>query len=235
MKYCKVECIIAEDFRPEQKEPEKEPEVIFVPEDYREVRSGIFAKLINTERNQELLREIPHQSVLDLSLVYYMFRNHDPDDENILITKEMVRAWKTEPSELFQDALSNTRNLLGCCIRPLREMIGEMLQNIGTDIPPEPEEGRLPMYVLTNLWKRNGAVCMLFDDILEEFSGKQGNDIYVIPSSVHEVILVPAKDGLTRQELNRIICEVNRTELMPEEILADHTYVYSAKAGKIVL
>lgn len=232
MKVCTVECFYSETM--ETKVPVKEKAE--VPETYREIRNFVFAKLINTKKNLELIGHIPNQSVLDLSLVYYIFRDHDPDGEEILVTDEMMRKWQAEPFELFQDAMHNTRNLLGESIRPLREILNEMIRSVCGELSIEElsEEG-LPMFVLTNNWKRNGAVCMLFEDSLQEFAEEFESDLFVIPSSIHEVILVPEPAKLCREELNRIIREINRTELREEDILSDHVYLYSRQAGQIVL
>lgn len=234
MKLCKMECLYAEDVEEKVTADRKEQELPF-PEDYGEVRNLIFAKLINTSRNLELLEQVPSVSVLDLSLVYYLFRNHDPDSAEILVTGEMTDLWKVEEFDLFQDALSNTRNLLGHNIRPLKEMISELLKDVLPDVCLDSEESSFPMYVLTNYWKRNGAVCLLFDDVLSEFANRMNSDLYLIPSSIHELILVPVSENVKREDLDQIIREVNRNELLPEDVLSDHSYLFSRKIGRVLI
>ncbi len=229
-----MECLYAEDVEERSGEHEKEAGNAFIPEDYDEVRNLVFAKLINTKRNLDILAEIPNTSVLDLSLVYYVFQNHDPEAGEILVTNETLKKWDVEEFDLFQDAVSNTRNLLGYILRPLRDMLSEMIRDMDVGLSLE-DDGHFPMYVLTNIWKRNGAVCLIFDDILEEFAAKMESDLFVIPSSIHELILVPANETVKRQELDRIIGEVNRNELARDEILSEHSYYYSRKVGKVIL
>ncbi len=204
-----------------------------VPEEYSLVRQKIFAKLVNPKGKIDLLSGVPHKMILDLALVYYLYRENDPDEEEILVTQEMADVWDADDLQMFRDAMINTRSLLGVTVRPLREMLGEMIRKM--DVSFELEEGEgIPMHVMTNHWKRNGAICMLFEDILEECAKMADSDLYLIPSSIHEVILVPVDEGLSRSDLDSVIRSVNRDELSPEDVLSEHSYIYSRKLGHVI-
>ena len=200
-----------------------------------EVNDFVFAKLVNTESNLDLLAGIPHRPMLDLSLIYYLFEDNDPDKEEILLTKEMLYRMNTDEEELFDEAMLNTRNIMGESIRPIIDVIRDMMRNISLEIDCYDGNDRLPMYVFTNLWKRNGAICMLYDDALQELSDFLDSDLFVIPSSVHEVVLVPAENGVSRKELDSMICHVNSSELNPEDILSDHAYYYSRQLQHLIM
>ena len=203
--------------------------------EYRKLQHLIFAKLVNTEKNKCLLEKVPHEPMLDLSLVFYMYRNNDPDDEEILITNEMLKQWKVDYFQLFEDAFSNTRQVMGASIRPLRDMIGDMIKDISFDVDLTEDEDAMPMYVLTNLWKRNGAVCILFWDMVMDLAEKLESDLLVIPSSIHEVILIPEGQGIEGEELDRLIRSVNETELNLNDVLSDHAYRFPRKEGHLVM
>ncbi len=226
MKICKMECLYAEDLGGEF--AEQEPEL--------ELKTDlIFAKLINSRNNLELLRKIPGKSVLDLSLVYYMYKQGEKGEEEVLITNEMVKQWEIDEESLFQLAMDNSLNLQGAVFQPLRNLIDEMLKDIHMDISLEEDDSGFPMYVLTNENKRNGAVCMLYGGMLSDFAEDLGSDLLVIPSSVHEVILVPAGSGIKREELDHIIQDINRTELFPADVLSDHAYFFSPEIGRLIM
>ncbi len=231
MKVCEVNysCSVGISAKNANVEREQWP----IPSEYSEVRDLIFAKLINTERNKELLYKLPNEPVLDLSLVFYFFRNNDPDDEELLVTDEMLDLWKVDYFQLFEDAMKNTKNVMGETIRPLRELIGDMLKDIEVDLDFKEEDEKMPMYVMTNLWKRNGAVCVLFWDTLRELAAMLEHDLFIIPSSIHEVIIVPATEDVTREALDKMIREVNASELEAEDVLSDHAYFFSRKIGHI--
>ena len=75
----------------------------------------------------------------------------------------------------------------------------------------------------------NGAACLLYDDLLKDFSEKHASDFYILPSSVHEVLLLPAEGRKEDESLSAMVREVNRTQLSAEEFLSDHVYYYSRK------
>ena len=91
------------------------------------------------------------------------------------------------------------------------------------------------MMILTNSRKTYGACSILYPGMLEQLAERIGGDYYMIPSSVHEFLLVPAEREQDREELKKMIAEVNRTELPPEEVLSDHLYLYCSLRGKQVI
>ena len=95
-------------------------------------------------------------------------------------------------------------------------------------------ETKMPMYVLTNKQKLYGAACMLYPGVLKGFAEKIGRDFYILPSSVHEVILVPADSNTDQEALCEIVTEINRTQVAEEEILADSVYFYNKKLDKVL-
>ena len=89
------------------------------------------------------------------------------------------------------------------------------------------------MYVLGNDKKLFGAAAMFYQGVLEEFSEKQQKSFYVLPSSVHEVILIPDDGMVNGEELWKMVCEINATQVDPEEVLTDSVYYFSIKCKKI--
>ena len=82
--------------------------------------------------------------------------------------------------------------------------------------------------------KMNGAACMFYPGVLEDFGKKLGRDFYLLPSSVHEVILVPADETVSKEALWEIVTDINRTQVAEEEILADSVYYYDRKKDRIL-
>lgn len=91
-----------------------------------------------------------------------------------------------------------------------------------------------PMYVLSNDRNYFGAVCLLYHGLLKKYSDQFQSDFFILPSSIHEVILVPTLDSEGSEEFSRMVREVNRSSLLPEEILSDHAYYYSRADDRIV-
>ena len=93
----------------------------------------------------------------------------------------------------------------------------------------------IPMYVLTNACKLHGSACILYEDLLVLISQKINNDFYIIPSSIHEVLLIPAENATSYDELSSMVREINSTQVSREEILSDHVYFYSRHTHKITM
>ena len=91
----------------------------------------------------------------------------------------------------------------------------------------------VPMYVLSNKSKLNGSGCLFYHNLLHNLCEKLECDLYILPSSIHEVILIPAYDHDSYDELTSMVKEVNSTQLSKEEILSDHVYFYSRETGQI--
>ena len=88
-----------------------------------------------------------------------------------------------------------------------------------------------PMYVLTNSYRSYGASCMLYDGLLMKFARHIEADLYVVPSSVHEIILIPVDGDVTKEGLDEMVRNVNSTELSKEEILSDTAYLFTREKG----
>ena len=109
-----------------------------------------------------------------------------------------------------------------------RKLLPEVISRIEDIIGPVPGGGEEcpKLYVLTNNRGLQGACCMIYDNVLMRFSEEVGSDVIILPSSVHEVILVPRSDDFSCSELNDMIVSVNTTELKSEDVLSDHAYIY---------
>ena len=90
------------------------------------------------------------------------------------------------------------------------------------------------MYVLTNVGKYNGAAAILDEKLMEQISEKFQEGFYIIPSSIHETLIVPKSQPLTITYLENMVSEINATEVSPEEMLSNHIYEYDAEKHEII-
>ena len=91
------------------------------------------------------------------------------------------------------------------------------------------------MYVVTNRYRNLGAAVMLYPDVWKKAVEKIGGSFYILPSSIHEVILIPENYGIGKIQLEVMVEEINNTEVDEEEILSDSVYYYNAKEGKVLM
>lgn len=196
--------------------------------DYDVARHHVVYKLINKELNEKLLQTIPHRDFMDLCMVYYYVANSDEFGQaSILIHDSHMDMWKSDEEQLYKLAIENTPQLLPAQVIHMSKMLKDMVEhseNADTAIMDDVDE-QFPMYVMTNESKLYGAAVMAYPYALQDFSDQIGQNLYIIPSSVHEVILVP--DTQNRgQILNEMVKEVNQTAVDPKEVLSNHIYYY---------
>lgn len=180
-----------------------------------------------------MLEDAVYREFNDLSVIY-QWRVEDEDGiYSVTIRNEMAEALGISEEEMFQMALQNTKRMYP----PYMENIASILLHVfqGIEIPKEILEDGEKVYVISNEKKRNGAVCMLYEDYFHELAEKWASDLYILPSSVHEVIAFPVELSNTGDpnELADLVKCVNDETLDPEERLSDSVYLYSRKDRKI--
>lgn len=211
--------------------------------DWKKVKERIIFRLVNFDRNRELLSDIPHRKFLDLAIVYECFLGvNDGGGASILIHNSHLDMWKVTADELHTTAFRNTPGLMGHSFLKMDEVLQKLMDGEeeeglleGLWGVEEAEKNRFPMYVLTNRYKLHGNGCILYKNLLKEIAEEWGCDICIIPSSVHETILMPMDKVESYGEMAQIICEVNRTAVMPDEIFSDHPYLFVRETGKITM
>lgn len=203
---------------------------------FEQVKGNIFAKLINFDKNEELLNRLPHRKFLDLAIIYYGVFDGFSDGVGMWnITNEVLKGYSIDEDALYQNAMNNTIKKQPYFIKTMMELLGEIMpeeeysQYVDEDMVAM---RRTPMYVMSNEDKIFGAITVLYPGVLNDFYEKHG-DFYVLPSSVHEVILIPVSEGIEEKELQSMVVEVNRTALKTEEFLSDNVYIYEGDKNKL--
>lgn len=203
--------------------------------DFSKVKERIIFKLVNYERNKELLSQVPHIRYLDLALIFNCFVNSTESGcATILIHHHHLSFWDITTEELYTLAMQNTPRLLHYQLQNMADVVIDLFSEEYSQLLNEALE-LLPMYVLSNNTKLNGSGCILYEDLLSDISDKINSDFYIVPSSIHEVLLIPVANAAPYSELTSMVQEINATQLTREEILSDHVYLYSRHAGKITM
>lgn len=207
-------------------------------ENYENVRKTIVYKLVNYQKNKKLLEDVPYKRVLDLAVVFYcLIEQRKGVSATALIHNEHLRIWNVTEDEIYNDALKNTPVLLVGSIVPMSKILSEIAGTAPVDNDEKVCEytGEDILYVLTNSSRVNGAACILYDNLLKKFANDVHSDLYILPSSVHEVIIVPKKNAFDKSELADMVREVNEQGVSQDEILSDNVYEYNRKNGLITM
>ena len=194
--------------------------------EWRNVKDIICPKIINYGANRELLNSVPYRKVCDLAVVYYAVVDICENGvASILLRNEHLKLWGKTEADLYELALENYRRIFSITSRNLDDIILELM-NCKEDISFD-ENTIVPMIVVTNNKKLNGAAAILFPDELQKIADKMGADLYILPSSVHEIILLSTDNTMTVDELKETVCFVNSNELRQEEVLSDNVYLFN--------
>ena len=187
-----------------------------------------------------------------MSLIcYLLMKQHENSYITAFIYKEHLKAWKIREKELFLAAIQNTPRLLPPVIQPMNdvlkqlsiEMLGDSYQDTPFDILLEAateyriQENTLfpTLYVLTNPVRINGAACMAYPHVVKDFAESRNQDIIILPSSIHEVLLVEDDGHYDYEDMSRLVGEINRSEVPPEDRLSNQVYRYSRESGQITV
>lgn len=185
------------------------------------VKPMVVYKLVNTEKNKELLSKAPHKEVLDLSMVFCIALKQYGG--TIQIYNNHCDIWGVGVEELVNAARENTPQLYPVNVTTMGEIAREMgMGEISELMQP------MDMCILTNENRFWGAAAMLYQDTVKRVAEQMEDDLYILPSSTHEVIVLPAKD-LEADELKGMVRHANSTVVSEEDILSDSVYCYHRK------
>lgn len=186
------------------------------------LKERIFVKLIHYGKNAKWLKSIPHRQVLDLAVIYELIVPHIQEGYGFsVITRSMMESLRLTESMLHHIAWQNTVKSYPPLICPMQDVLSVPFS--------------LPMYILTNRMKIDGASCMFYPDLLRKLAEFLESDLCIFPSSVHEVIVIPWTNETDKNDMDRIVQEINTSAVRAEEQLSDHAYLYHRQTGEITM
>lgn len=201
--------------------------------DYHKAKEFLGLKLVNKESNQKMLKGMICRDMENTDLTAVLCLCYQMEKEfhtSILIPEDMLSKWGIDRDTLYQEALQNTikknpvviNNVIDIILYNDKEMIEAYQPD---DFYMQPYE----QYVLTNKEKINGATVLLYPDVLEQLAKNADSSFYILPSSIHEVILLLDNYDINAEELQNMVISVNREEVAAEEVLSNEVYRYDKK------
>lgn len=192
------------------------------------IKDKIVYKVVNYRSNEKLLEQVPHKRILDLAVVFYcLLDNEYGRSATALIYNNNLKNWNVTIDDVYKAALKNTPDLLHSKISSMAALFEKCGVNVDGEEVDLKDYVPSDMYVLTNESKLNGAACILYENVLYDFAQKLGADLYILLSSVHEVILLPKLSMFEKDELVNMVKEVNTEGVAADEVLSDHVYEYN--------
>lgn len=212
--------------------------------DYEKMKDYTRMKLVNKDNNSELLNNVPYVEFLDLAIIFILDIPllHREIEGTVTISNKHMEIWGIDKEELFDNAKRNSLEKSPAIIKSMNEVIRDMYINgIAGEIADDDEiyamldSSESYLYVFTNETKHNGAITMTYENVIRDFANEKESNVYILPSSIHELILVPAEGVMSTSELRDMVQSVNQSELDEVEVLSDNVYYYDRETDKITI
>ena len=208
--------------------------------DYDSVKDHLTVQVINTKANQRMLSQVPHKQMEDLSVICRI-EFPLPAGEgvgSVKVTHEMMRQWGVHPEKVYQKAVENAVKSSPAVLMSMDDLMMEMMglpfetKNLfqlkeGEEFPKD------GMYVLSNPMKLNGASVLAYPNLQEQLESVFPQGCYLLPSSLHEMIIIPKDLGMTPKEMGEMVREVNQKEVARDEILSDRIYEFDKEKRQL--
>lgn len=188
--------------------------------DYEQMKDKLAMEVVATDRNADLLAKVPHQEMEDMAVVYRFVMESDENGRaSILVSNDLLDKMGVTPEQLHADALENAPELRPAVIKGMSEVMMDMMGEDAHemfDIDEFPQDEM--MYVATVPDKISGAGVIAYQEFMDQAAEKLGGDFYILPSSIHEVLLVKDDGAVNFNDLKSMVEDVNATQVAPEEI-----------------
>lgn len=211
--------------------------------EWDDINDKVFFHAIGDAENHEYQKNIPTRKELDMLLAYRVLLSDDEVGRaSFQITDEILNRLGVTEEELYQSAVQNMSTLFPAEIKSMSEIIMGMYENVQDDLGDLDDMlERLPkeigMYVLSNAQKYYGAATAFYPGVMDKIADSFDTDMFVLPSSVHEMILIPSYPEMEMSvaDLKNMVSEINATQVEPEEVLKDQVYVFDKDEKKLMI
>ena len=208
-------------------------------QNYEEVKDRLFIRVSSAERNEDMLKRLPHTMKEDLAVTYHVIvQELEKGIASTPVTYEMLNNYGVSPDQLHADAMASGEKLYPLKADSMSHVMEEMLRQEMSDHGMDEAEissmidlfllpeSSIPMIIVSNDQRLNGAAVMFYPEAMEKLSEQLGGSFHILPSSVHEMIIIPESEELNAQELQALVSEVNATQVAPQDRLTDEVYHY---------
>lgn len=213
---------------------------IIPPMDISTAKDNIIFQFVNTEQNKDMLKNVPHKEFQDLSIIFRWVVNMDRKGiTSSVINNKLAEKLGMDAEQLLKAATINTRRILPPVVLSMNEVVKNMFADKGmlsevADHMIGERDPKMSMWVISNERMIEGAASMLYKDILHKLAESMGTDLYILPSSIHEVIAVSVEMG-EPEKLAQVVAEVNMEQVNLSERLSNQVYHYDKELMKITL
>ena len=208
---------------------------------FDDIKDSVICKVVNTDNNKDKLEGKPQEKIEDMTIMFAtVIAQKEGERLTLPITNEMMNDMGIDQAQLKEAALANISEQ-NYSFKSMRDVL---IDSMFPDGVPEndpfiemmlpPESPDMQMYVLSNECNVNGAAEIFNKKAMDEIADKLGGDFIVLPSSVHETIVLPYKEDMEPAMLESMVQEINEGVLNENDKLSDHVFQYDSKEHELV-
>ncbi len=215
---------------------------------YEWVKVKLRVKLMNFEKNKNMLQTVPYERMLDLAIVPYIILSKGEELMSVTVSGKLLDCWGISEKEILKQAKQNTLAFEPVVVERMTDFISNMfLKDLNDDSDSDDEQTSMiksefnknseikELYILTNQDNRYGAFAALQHEQLLNIAERLGADnLYILPSSVHEILVI-SSDNIKAEQLREMVREVNRTTVSEEEFLSDEVYLFDSNKVSLII
>ena len=199
--------------------------------DYDKMKETLAMEVVSAERNADLLTTVPHKDMEDMAVVYrFVISTGVGESGSVLVTNKMLDEYGITPEQFHADAMKNAPEGRPMEIKGMGEVLAEQMgienaEMLGFAIPPEQDQ----MLVASVKGNVHGAGVLAYEDFMDKASDRVGGSFFILPSSIHEILIIPDNGQFDLKSLENMVREVNATTVDPVDKLTDNVYHYDAQ------
>lgn len=198
------------------------------------IKDRVTFSVIGAKNNISMLQDMPHRIKDDMAMVYRIIVNQENQEVgSVKISDQLAESLNLNEKDLYNMAMENTPKLFPAQFQSMYDVLKKMMPEMAEMMGPNIFEDS--MYVLSNEQNIDGASALFYPGVQEEIYKHMGKEYYVLPSSIHETIIVPKNASMNATELKNMVMEINGKEVSPDEVLTDSVYEYDARSKTLTI
>ena len=202
--------------------------------DPEKIKDRVTFSVIGAKNNISMLQDMPHRIKDDMAMVYRIIVNQENQEVgSVKISDQLAESLNLNEKDLYNMAMENTPKLFPAQFQSMFDVLKKMMPEMAEMMEPNIFEDS--MYVLSNEQNIDGASALFYPGVQEEIYKHMGKEYYVLPSSIHETMIVPKNASMNATELKNMVMELNGTKVSPDEVLTDSVYEYDARSKTLTI
>ncbi len=208
--------------------------------DYDIAKDNLFIRVSSAERNKDMLANVPHQLKEDLAITYHVAVSMDEEGlSSMLIKNDLLKQYGITAEQLHEDAMNSSPRIMAPEVSSMGAIMEELVEKDLFMMSPEEREmlqesiresTQMPsFFVVTNQQRIDGAGALFYPEVMDNLGELLGQDYFILPSSIHEMLVLPDNGEVSADELRMMVTEVNETQVAPAERLTNDVYHFDTK------